>query len=374
MKKLILSIVVFSSVLMSCYLTGLNENEKGASDIQADPLFSNAQFSLGDFLSNTNVNVNIFKFVAQYFTSTDYPQEPRYQLSNRTIPSNIWSELYRDVLGDLKESKTKIQNDELMDEDVKQNKLASIEVINVQTYLMMVNLWGNIPYRNGEMGEALRPDVKPPGYMDAEAIYADLITRLDTAIGNFDKSAAGFGTADIYYGGDVAKWVKYANSLKMRMGIMLADAQPETAERLITEAAPNAFESNADNAIIAFQPNPPHANPLWESIIQSGRDDYIPSKPLVDRMNNLEDPRRPVFYDEKSGVYKGGIYGAQNTYADFSHLSAIMERPDLPGMIMGYPEVKFILAEAAARGYAVNGTAAKHYEEAILADLEYWQG
>lgn len=351
----------------------MNDNEKGASNVPANTLFTSAQFSMGDYLHNTNVNLNIFKFMAQYFTATDYPQEPRYQLDNRTIPSNIWSEIYRDVLADLKEAKAKIREDELMDEAVKQNKVATIEVMNVMAYHHMVTLWGNIPYRNGsEMGQALDPNNRQPSYMGAEEIYLDLMSRLDTAINNLDPSAAAFGGADSFYNGDVAAWIKFANSLKLRMGIMLADSNPDVAQKAVEEAAPNAFTSNADNALVPFESAPPHANPVWESIVFSGRDDYIPAKPLVDRMNNLNDPRRPVFYDKEGGEYKGGPYGVQNAYADYSHLSSLMEKPGRPGVIMGYDEVEFILAEAAARGYNVSGTAAENYEDAIRADMEYW--
>lgn len=373
MKKLILSIFVLSFVLVSCDITDMNDNEKGASNVPPDPLFTSAQFSMGDYLHNTNVNVNIFKFMAQYFTATDYPQEPQYQLDNRTIPSNIWSELYRDVLADLKEAKAKIRDDELMDAAVKQNKIATIEVMNVMAYHHMVTLWGDIPYRNGdEMGEALDPNNRQPTYMDAEKVYMDLMSRLNTAISNFDASAAAFGGADSFYNGDVAAWLKFANSLKLRMGIMLADSNPDVAKKAVEEAAPNAFTSNADNALIPFESAPPHANPVWEAVVYSGRDDYIPAKPLVDRMNNLDDPRRPVFYDKEGGEYIGGPYGVQNAYADYSHLSSVMEEPGRPGVIMGYDEVEFILAEAAARGYNVSGTAAEHYENAIRADMEYW--
>ena len=373
MRKLILSIFVLSFVLVSCDITDMNDNEKEASNVPANTLFTSAQFSMGNYLHNTGVGLNIFKFMAQYFTATDYPQEPQYQLDNRTIPSNIWSEIYRDVLADLREAKGKIQQDELTEEAVKQNKIAIIEVMNVMAYHHMVTLWGDIPYRNGEeMGQALDPSNRQPEYMGQEKIYMDLMSRLNAAINSFDSAAASFGSADTYYEGDVGAWIKFANSLKLRMGIMLADSNPDIAQTAVEEAAPNAFTSNADNALIPFESAAPHANPLWEALVESGRDDYIPAKPLVDRMNSLDDPRRPVFYNKEGGEYKGGPYGVQNAYADYSHFSALMEEPGRPGVIMGYDEVEFILAEAAARGYNVSGTAAEHYENAIRADMEYW--
>ncbi|HEX6983686.1 MAG TPA: SusD/RagB family nutrient-binding outer membrane lipoprotein [Balneolaceae bacterium] len=373
MRKLTLSIFALCLVLVSCDLAGLNQNEKAPTDVPADPLFTNAQLTLGNYIHNSTVNVNIFKMVAQHWTATDYPQEAQYQLDNRTIPSTIWSLLYRNALNDLKEAEAKIAENEVLAPAVKQNKLATIEVLNVYTYTLLVNLFGNIPYT-----EALNFENTQPAYDDAETIYMDLMSRLDTAIGMFDTGAAGFGSADIYYSDpatQVASWVKFANSLKMRMAITIADVNPTAAKTAIVEAAPNAISSNAENAMIPFQASPPHANPVWEQLVQSGRDDFIPAAPLTEIMNNLNDPRRPVFMDTTgSGAYLGGPYGVQNTYADFSHFSALMEKPDRPGMLLGYSEVEFILAEAAARGFIPGGmaVAATHYENAIRADMAFW--
>jgi len=375
MKRLLLSVFVLSFVLMSCDITDMNEDTKGATNVAADPLFTSGQFNLGDYLHNTSVNLNNFKFMAQYFSATDYPAESRYAFADRGVSSNIWSTLYRGILANLQESKEKIKANDLIGEGEKANKIASIEVLNVMTYHYMVTLWGDIPYLNAEgEGEALDPDDNSqPTYKDAEEIYMDLMERLDNAIAMFDPSADSFGEADNFYQGDVGKWIKFANSLKLRMGIMLADSNPDIAQTAVEEAAPNAFKSNGDNAIIPFDSNPPNTNPLWEAIVQSGRDDYIPSDVLVDKMNELNDPRRPVFYDKKDGEYIGGPYGEQNAYADFSHLSSLMEESGRPGVIMGYDEVELILAEAVERGYAVTGSAADHYEKAIRADMEYWK-
>jgi hypothetical protein len=89
-------------------------------------------------------------------------------------------------------------------------------------------------------------------------------------------------------------------------------------------------------------------------------------------MNNLDDPRRPVFFTQLAGEYVGAPYGASNNFNDFSHFSEEIERPNRAGTILDYAEVEFILAEAAARGYAVNGAAAQHYNNGITADMKSW--
>lgn len=369
MKKLLLPFIIFALVLGSCEdnLTDLNEDPKGASDVPGDPLFSNAQVSLGTYLNSVNVNLNIFNLVSQYWASTTYTSESQYELTTRSIPSNLWSELYRDVLKDLDEASLRVEENEAVNADVKQNQQAQIEIMQVLTYYSLVTIFGDIPY-----SEALDADNPQPAFDDAATIYDDLMSRLDAAIGNLNPSVDGFGEADIIYNGDISQWIKFANSLKMRLAITIADANPSVAQSAIEEASPNAFMSNADNAVIPFVSAPPHTNPLWEALVQSGRHDFVPANTIVDYMNELEDPRRPIHFTQYQGEYLGGIYGVNNDYNTFSHFGETIKQPAFEGMILEYAEIEFIRAEAAARGWNVSSDAETHYNNAIRADMEYW--
>lgn len=350
-------------------LTSLNENPKGASDVPGDPLFSNAQMSLGTELTDPNVNSNIFMYMAQYWAATTYADESQYNLTGRAIPSTFWSELYRDVLKDLDQAESLIEEEGPVNEAHKQNQLATIEVVNVLTYYHLVTLFGNIPY-----SEALDPENPQPAYDDQETIYADLMNRLNTAISQLDPSAPGFGEADIYYNGDVEAWIKFANSLKMRMAITIAEVNPDEAQTAIEEASPNAFTSNEDNATIEFTTSPPHTNPVWERLVQSGRNDYVPANTLINEMNELDDPRRDIQFTQFEGAYVGGTYGESNDYSTASHIVGPVINQDFEGMLLEYAEVEFIRAEANARGW-LDGTAAQaatHYNNGIEADMQYW--
>lgn len=371
MRKLLLPILVLALVVGACTddLTSLNEDPKGASDVPGDPLFSNAQMSFGTEITDPNVNSNIFMYMSQYWAATTYADESQYNLTGRAIPSTFWSELYRDVLNDLNRAAQLIDENELINETQKQNQLATIEVVNVLTYYHLVTLFGDIPY-----SEALDPENTQPAYDDQETIYADLMSRLNTAISNLDPSAAAFGDADIYYGGDVDAWIKFANSLKMRLAITIADVNPGDAQSAIEEASPNAFTSNADNATIDFTSAPPHTNPVWERLVQSGRNDYVPANTLISMMNNLNDPRRDIHFTQIGGEYEGGIYGESNDYSNFSHIVGPVIEQDFEGVLLEYSEVEFIRAEAKARGWlqGTAGTAEEHYNNAIAADMNYW--
>ncbi len=375
MRKLIIPLVLFALVLGSCEdeLTSLNENPKQPSEVPGETLFSNAQVSLGNYLTSSDINSNIFKLISQYWASTTYATESQYELTTRSIPSNLWEELYTDVLKDLDEADRLIEENQFIDEQVKQNQKAAIEVLQVLTFYELVNIFGDIPY-----SDALVAENTQPTYDAQTAIYSDLLTRLNTAIGNFNPSAGSFGSADVFYNGDVESWVRFANSLKMRIGITLAEADGELAtagQTAVEEASPNAFTSNADNAVIPFQSAPPWTNPIWEDLVQSGRNDYVPANTIVDMMNAVDDPRRPILFTQLEGEYVGGVYGTTNEYENFSHFcceNEFIKSPDFEGMILEYAEVEFIRAEAIERGWNVSGTAAGHYENAIRADMSYW--
>lgn len=372
MRKLILPIIVLALVIGSCTdnLTSLNEDPKAASDVPGETLFSSAQVALGTYLNTPDINSNIFKLMAQYWASTTYATESQYELTSRSIPSNLWSELYRDVLKDLDRAATKIEANESLSSGVKQNQMAQIEILKILTYYELVTIFGNIPY-----SEALDPENTSPAYDGQQTVYMDLMSRLNTAIGNLDTSVGSFGSSDVFYQGDVGKWIKFANSLKMRMGITIADVNPSAAQTAIEEASPNAFQSNADNAIIPFQTGT-HQNPLWEALVQSGRNDYLPANTIVDKMNNLDDPRRPIHFTTApdTNTYIGGTYGSTNTYADYSHFGQLIKTEDFEGMIMEYAEVEFIRAEANLRGWLTGtaGQAQTHYDNGVRADMEYW--
>ncbi len=371
MKKLLI-FSVFLVILFSCRknITSLNVDPKSPSTVPSYTLFSNAQLNLANDLASPNVNLNIWRLISQHWTETTYPDESNYDLGTRNIPQNWFHTLYRDVLKNFEESKKLIPND-VLDPDVQKNELAIVEIMEVYTWHYIVSTFGNVPY-----SEALNIENVQPKYDDAATIYSNLLTRLNTAISNLKTSAESFGSADLLYSGDVALWKKFANSFKLKIGMMMADYDAAASKTTVESAAAGAFTSNADNAIFQFLSAPPNTNPVWVNLVQSGRKDFVAANTLVNAMKAVSDPRIPFYFTpDASGInYTGGIYGANNNYASFSKPSDDIQEPDFPCWFMDYAEVEFLLSEAAARGYAVSGTATQHYNNAITASITFWGG
>lgn len=445
MKKLI---ILFTATvfMVSCSsdLEDLNKNIKDPISVSGESLFVGAQKQIVDQMVTPNVNLNNNRLWVQHWQETTYPDESNYDQVTRSIPDNHWRIFYADILNNLTDAAKVIEEADLdVTNAQKPNKLAITEILSVYAFSNLVETYGDIPYT-----EALDIDNTLPKYDDGKTIYLDLIDRLDAAVASMN-SERGFEAADdMIYGGDLDSWKKFANTLKLRMGMVLADVDEGLSQQIVEDAyTAGVFQSNEDDANYTYSTSAPNNNPLNDNLVLSGRNDYVAGKTLVDIMNNLEDPRRTNYFDpnlnedigevasvtEAGGVatitftealtenpivgnsvyvesgeeeiptllgtislvgsnsieienivtlpeegeivfyaiYEGAVIGEQSRYADFTHANRTMIEPTLPGTILSYIEVKFLLAEAAARNYGV-GTPQEHYEEAIRASFEKW--
>jgi len=374
MKKKYLILLVLAAFFAACTdnFEDYNTDKKNPAIVAGESLFSNAEKSLSDHMSSSNVNVNVLKLFAQYWTETTYTDEANYDLINRGIPQQVFRDFYRGLLRDFQEA-TKIITEtpatSAIGETEKQNKLAIIDLLVCYSYQQLVDIFGNVPYT-----EAMDVENVAPAYDDAATIYADLIDRVNAALTQLDDAQGSFGTADLIYSGDVAAWKKFGNSLKIKLGIGLADYDGGTlAKATVESAVAGAFGGIGDGAFFPYQTSSPNYNPLYDDLVTSGRNDFVAANTIVDIMNALQDPRRWAYFEEMAeGGFIGGVYGSTSPYALYSHLSDALHQPTLLGLFITYDQVLFYLAEGAARGYSVGGTEEELYNAAITASFELW--
>lgn len=370
MKKIFISIFCLSVLLTSCEVDeGLNIDQKNPTEVPASGLFTNATRNFFDLMHSANVNLNVWRLYAQYWAQTTYPDESQYNQVTRNIPEGIWNTIYRDVLQDLKGARETLEADE--NAENLQNKLALIEFMEVYAYSVLVDTFGDVPYT-----EALDPTNPSPAYDDAATIYADLLSRLDGAISQMNAGEGGFvSTQDPIYGGDIAQWQKAANSLRLRLAMRLADVNTSTSQAT-AETAANAplIDENSENFAIEYLGGAPNTNPLWVSLVQSGRTDFVGANTFIDVLQDFNDPRLSVFFQTIDGEYLGGTYGTANSPAEFSLPGELLMQPDLDGDIITSAEVHFLLAEASARGYNVGGTPEEFYNAGVTASILEWGG
>ncbi len=372
MKK-ILNIILPVLLLGACTkdISRFNEETKKPANVPAGALFANATKNLADAYGSGSVNTNVFRFTVKHWAMAVYQEEAQFDFSTRNIPQSWWTIIYRDVLVDLKEAGKIVNDDASLLPAVKANMLAEADIMQVFAYHILVTTFGDVPYT-----ESLDPTKLFPKYDDGLTVYKDLITRLTADIGKLNAGSGSFtSTEDPLNKGSVAKWIKFAHSLRMKMGMILADVDAATAKSAVEASDAGAMSSAADNSAFVFLTASPNTNPLYTDIVLGGRADYVAAKDILDTLVSMGDPRLSQYFGKNNaGNYQGGVVGKTNTYSDMSKPAPKVYAADAPVNFLTYDEVEFLRAEAKERGFNVAGTAADHYSNAITASIVWWGG
>lgn len=372
-KTIFFAGAVLCAVASCDNLDDMNKNEKAYETALPSALMTNAQVNYAYFLTNASVNSNNFRAYAQHWSTSTYTDEANYNQAKRNLGSSHAVLLYRDVLQDLVNAQKQIQNTKVLgpiEEGIKKNQLAILEVQIVLAYQTLVDLFGNVAY-----SEAL--DIKKfplPKYDDAKTIYFDLASRLDAAIAALNDENGSFGNADLIFHGNVAKWKTLANSVKLKMGLHLADVDAVKAKAMVESAFNSGVMSKeADTALFQYFSSITDMNPLYDSLVNESQINI--AEFFVNELNGKEDPRRDFFFNPNSkvnGQYKGAPYAKQVNYADYSNTGARLKQKTNPGVIFDYTETCFLLADAASRGFNVGADAATYYTKGIEASMKFW--
>ena len=370
MKKLLFAAAA-ALAITSCTsdLSDLNVNGKAPESVPSGALFANAVMGYYDFDAVQNVNLNNLRLWSQHWTQTTYVDESNFNLNERDVNGSTFFNMYVTVIRDCEEARTAVMNGP-ESAAAKAASIAAIEVMEVMAYQYLVDLFGDVPY-----SEALS-ETNVPKYDAGSDIYADLLNRLDAAVADLNGSNT-FGSSDIIYGGDAAAWKKAANSLMLRMAVRMIGYDAAAAKSWGEKAiAGGVFTSSADDMRLYYSSAPPHTHPMWETLVQSGRTDYVASATLGDVLNGLADPRRAGFFKNLGGSdsVTGAPHGFQVNYYDYSQPGTALEDPTWSHAAISYVEVEFLMAHAAVAGWAGASDAATHYENGIRASIEEWGG
>ncbi|WP_423998343.1 SusD/RagB family nutrient-binding outer membrane lipoprotein [Maribacter sp. IgM3_T14_3] len=373
MRNIYIVLASAGMLLSSCTedITDYNNDPKLPTAVPPETLVANAEKNLSDRITTIS-GTNVFRLWAQHWSQATYVDESNYLVIGRDPSQAYWTTYYNNVINDLNSAVELIEADEILEPTKKSNQLAIIETIKVYTYQHLVDLNGNIPY-----SESADINNLFPVYDDAETIYLDLISRISAAQAALAGGGESFGTNDIFYGGDVVKWRKLANSVKLRLGMRLADFNSTLASSTVSEAVnAGVFTSNDDNTIIYYESSPTtNINPIYNLFeVQNRREDYIAGETSVNMLTALNNPRLDNYFTDNKDSYIGGPIGGNNSYANYTHLNFdIVGDPTYPGSIMDYVEVAFFQAEAVERGF-IAGDAEEFYNAGITASILYYGG
>lgn len=365
--KAFLGLAIAVTALSSCErdTTLLNNDEKHPSNLTSGVLLSMGQYQEFYYIDNPSVNFNNYRFFTQQWSETTYVDEMNYNLITRSQPRGHFQRMYVYSLNNFSKAQDALAK-ETNDPAIADNKWATNEISQIFVWENVVDTWGDVPY-----SEALKAynNGFAPKYDDARTIYNDLIKRIDFAITKIKTSSKGYETNDIAYKGDMNKWKKLANSIKLRLALNLSDVDPAKAKQLAEEAiASGVMTTTSDSYTFAYD-GVTFTNPLFDNLVASNRDDFVPSNVLVNMMNTKADPRRDAWFTKVNGQYVGGIYGSLNIYANYSHVADSFKKTTTPSNLLSYSEVLFMKAEAAARGFNIGNTAEILYGTAITESM-----
>ncbi len=277
------------------------------------------------------------------------------------------------------------------------------------------DLFGPMPY---EEFKALR-DKSPFKYNDVRTIYYGVKKNLDDVVACLkyykDNRSEAYKqeVANVMYSyltivndpysktwEDMEPWIRFANSLKLRMAIHMSGIEPETAKTWAEEAVRDGVITDVDNEVAIYPAFSGKDHPLVEI---TGWSDAVMGASFLNLLENLDHPYMKYLFTKNSvglakspqavegsscdattpanSVYVGmrdgvapgeGQAAANNPYCGYSMLDkAYLAQTQAPLFLMKCSEVYFLLAEGALRGWNMGGTPKQFYEQGIrYASLE----
>jgi len=389
-----LFLVGMLALMVSCTkdFESINTNKNAVAVIgpaQLPFLLSQAQSAAPNSQWNYQVAQNLFADqYAQYFAC-----EATYFGSDRLVINQNWvgaafSPMYNTVVPQLQSIFT------ASDPNSAEYQIASIWW--VYTFHRVTDYWGPIPYFNaGKSGVSV-------AYDSQDKIYYDFFDRLNTAVTTLNNhtSETPYGSYDIVFGGDVGKWIKFANSLRLRLALRISNVDPARAKTEAEAAVAGGvmLASPADDALVQRSVKGSDGNGLaimeWNEFRMSASMESV--------LKGYQDPRMAEYFmpSTVTGDYEGlrnGLTSAQltdpgglNAAAYNSHHGKRWSPPDYiagkapntvagvgtyletPQNVMCTAESYFNRAEGALKGWNMGGTAQALYNAGITNSFLQW--
>jgi hypothetical protein len=272
--------------------------------------------------------------------------------------------------------------------------VAIAKIMKAYIFQNLVDCWGDVPY-----SEAFKTDEGnlKPKYDRQQDIYEDLVVQLDGAITLIQEAPSLVNiipaSSDIMFGGDMTKWLKFANTLKLRILIHQADISGRTAyiTGAIATTASIGYIGAGESALVnpGYLVSEGKMNPFYETFYNaagSSQSDgvtyYFAGRDVINFLKDNNDPRIASFFNTYDGTnYEGNYFGRlpddlepQATTSKLGYNagveSTMIGTPEKSAPILTDFESLFIQAEAAQRGL-ISGNAQAFYEGAVTQSFLY---
>lgn len=244
---------------------------------------------------------------------------------------------------------------------------------------LITDTFGDVPYSEANRG---RDGIYQPKFDSQQDIYLDLFNKLEEANALLAENQAltpDQRSLDPLYQGSVLNWRKFGNSLYLRL-LMRASERPEANAaskiREIVETNKSSypiFSTNEESAILRFGTTPPLVSAFYNFRDYDFNGSNGLSEFFVNNLNSWNDPRITKWATISGGAYVGipsGYPVGQVPERRSAYLTDLKNEP-LLGNIMNYPELQFLLAEAALNGI-ISGDPQTFYDKGVVSAITMW--
>lgn len=248
---IILSAALLAGISSSCsdsYMEDLNTDKSKANSIDPNAQLTTAELQTYGDLGMVEIYRNyLYAFTQQLmgcWNTTNYGG--RHTVDNNEM-GRIWTSFYPKAIKNLTDAIHRSAEDEN-----RKNINAILRIYRVYMMSVITDIYGDAPY--SEAGQGYLKEIYNPKYDTQEDIYNDFFTELKDAASALDAANDRI-TGDVIYNGDVAKWIKLANSLRLRYAMRISDVAPEKARKEFEDALASeggVLTSGSDDALIKY--------------------------------------------------------------------------------------------------------------------------
>ncbi|MDT0553220.1 SusD/RagB family nutrient-binding outer membrane lipoprotein [Urechidicola vernalis] len=370
----VLVILLVGFVVTSCEdtLEDVRENPNNVTSIDDAPLFANAARSL----FNGTLDEGSYRFAGQYghyYVAGSTARQPdQYTDGFDGNYNGIYNGMYSGVIKHIEE--VLVLTSEPETENPVRHAIA--DVVAAMGFARITDGFGEVPYTEGGKGKT--EDILTPKYDTQEFIYNDLIDRLSQSINVLKTAdpAMGYPDSDPVFDNDLDRWVRMANSMRLRLAMRMRFVNPTLSQQVVALCLSEPLmEDNAHNAYMIETEGQGNA---WYGR-RTGFPSIKMSTMFIGQLEGTADPRLSVFVEKDgNGNYTGQKNGlndeafGQSDFASKSDMGIPLSSKDSKIFLMTASEIYFLRAEIALI-YDNNPTDANNlYRMGIEASLEQW--
>ena len=293
--------LIWLSILLVC-MTALDACTKNFEEKNTDPTLLPEELVTPELLL-TNVQINAGNGL--YFEYAEV-------YSGMTVRTDIgpfsdffydqpWTATYTALTNNLGAIIRKTTDDPAL-----ANKLGIARIMKAWIFSQCSDIYGDIPYFDAN--KAPKEAVTHPKYDSQKTIYEDLLKELKEAVAQLDPAKESYGNADLIYHGDIDKWKKFANSLRLRLALRVRYADAELAKANMSDLTEVDLITTTSEQALFFTSDDmsSHWNPEYAWLLNYGTDPNskanLVAKTILDILTNGSshdpvDPRTKIIAD-----------------------------------------------------------------------------